>query len=129
MKYQWRVLYYETAAKECPVREFIDSQNKRNQAKMLSLISYLEEIGPQLPRPYADLLEEGIHELRVKLTGAQVRVLYFFCYRNFIILTHAFRKTTDKVPTVEVRKAQKYREDFLRRYDERTLKELINEDI
>jgi len=129
MKHQWQVLYYETEDEICPVKEFIDSQNKRNKAKIFSLISYLEEIGPQLPRPYADLLREGIHEMRVKLTGEQVRILYFFCYRNFIILTHVFKKTTDKIPDAEIKKAKKYRDDFLTRHDEKTLKEFTDEDV
>jgi len=74
------VLYYETLNGKCPIQEFIEYQNKRNQAKILSFFSILEERGPTLPRPYADLLEEGIHELRIKLQGSQTRVSYFFCY-------------------------------------------------
>ena len=122
MKNKWQVLYYETEDEICPVRDFIDSQNQRNKAKIFSLISYLEEIGPQLPRPYADLLREGIHELRIKLTGEQVRILYFFCYRNFIVLTHVFKKTTAKIRGAEIKKAKNYRDDFLRRHVEKTLK-------
>ena len=57
-------------------------------------------------------------------------MLYFFCYRVFIVLTHAFTKTTPKVPEAEIKKAEKLREDFLQRYDEDTLrKELENENL
>ena len=86
--------------------EFIDSSKSKNQAKILSLISYLEDLGPNLPRPYADILEDGIHELRIKLSGDQIRILYFFCYKSFIVLTHVFNKNTDKVPKSEIKKAQ-----------------------
>ena len=75
----WHVLYYETGAGECPVQEFIDSRKTRDQAKILGLVSLLQQEGPTLPRPYADLLEDGIHELRLRLSGDQVRVFYFFC--------------------------------------------------
>ncbi len=92
---------------------------------MLALLSILEEKGPNLPRPYADLLQEGIHELRVKLSGQQVRMLYFFCYRNYIVLTHALIKHTARVPTQDIAKAKQYREDFLSRYPEEKLKELL----
>ena len=95
----------------------------------MSLISFLEEMGPILPRPYADLLEDGIHELRIKLSGDQVRMLYFFCYKDFIVLTHAFNKTTSEVPKSEIKKAQKFRKDFLQRFNENQLKEAQNEDI
>lgn len=112
----WEVIYYETEDHKCPIMEFIDSRKKRNQAKVLSYVSLLQDNGPNLTRPYADLLEEGIHELRVKLSGEQTRILYFFCFRNLIVLTHAFIKTTNKVPKAEIKKAKKYRDDFLKRF-------------
>jgi len=46
--------------------------------KIFSVFYYLEKQGPNLPRPYTDLLEDGIHELRIKLSGEQIRILYFF---------------------------------------------------
>lgn len=126
---KWHVLYYETINSNCPVQEFIDNQNKRNQAKILSFFSLLEEKGPTLPRPYADLLLGGIHELRIKLQGKQTRFLYFFCFKNLIIFTHAFVKTTAKIPKGEIKKAMEYRDDFMNRTDEKQLKELIGEKI
>ncbi len=89
---------------------------KRNQAKILSYISLLQDNGPDLARPYAALLEDGIHELRIKLSGEQTRILYFFCFRNWIVLTHAFMKTTSRVPKAEIIKAKKCRDDLLKKY-------------
>jgi phage-related protein len=83
----------------------------------------LETDGPNLPRPYADLLKDGIHELRIKLTGTQVRILYFFCYQNIIVLTHVFVKHTNTVPESEIALAKSYRTDFLSRYSEKDIKE------
>ena len=103
MAVDWHLLYYDTPEGECPLRKFIDSRKIREQAKILGLISFLQQKGPTLPRPYADLLEDGIHELRIRLSGDQGRVLYFFCYRKFIVLTHAFVKTSAKVPWAESR--------------------------
>ena len=121
----WHVLYYESAEGECPVKEFIDSMSERNQAKTLAVIAALEGRGPNLPRPYADLLKDGIHELRVKLSGNQIRILYFFCYRDFVVLTNVLRKNTAKVPESEIRKATRCRDDFLARADEKNLRELV----
>ena len=121
MKNAWCVIYYETLDGKCPVREFIDSRNKENQAKILSVIDYLEERGPNLPRPYADLLVDGIHELRTKLSGDECRTLYFFCFKRYIILTHAFIKHENVVPTKEIKKAIMLRTDFLNRYSEKDL--------
>ena len=54
----WHVIYYEAEDGQCPIQEFIDGWKERDQAKILAWISQLEVQGPQLPRPYADLLED-----------------------------------------------------------------------
>ena len=79
MNKKWNIIYYETEKGICEIEEFIDSKNKREQAKILSWLSLLEQHGPSVPRPYADSLRDGIHELRIKLKGNQVRILFFFC--------------------------------------------------
>ena len=129
MKQKWHVLYYESADGVCPVQEFIDTRKDRDQAKILSWVSLLEERGPNLPRPYADVLIDGIHELRLKLTGEQFRILYFFCYREFIVLSHIFAKRTDVVPASEIKRAQKCRDNFLSRFDEKKIKEVFHEKL
>ncbi len=129
MNTRWHILYYESTNGQCPIQEFIDGRKERDQAKVLSWISLLEDQGPNLPRPYADLLTDGIHELRIKLSGDQVRALYFFSYREFIVLTHAFIKNTDRVPQSQIRQAQKMRADFLKRFDKKKLKEAMDEDL
>lgn len=77
----------------------------------------LEEEGPTLPRPYPDLLENGIHELRINLSGKQVRILYFFIFQACIIVTHAFIKKTSSVPTGELVKAVTCRKDVFKRFE------------
>lgn len=128
MAVDWRVLYYEVPEGKYPVQEFIDSRKGRDQAKIFALISNLQERGPTLPRPYADLLEDGIHKLRIRLSGDQFRVLYFFCFRRFIVLTRAFAKVTAKVPRAEIQKAKKFRSDFLSRFEASDL-EAMHDDI
>ena len=122
-------IYYETENGVSEIYDFINNQKITDKSKILAWISTLEEQGPTLPRPYADILKNGIHELRVKLSGKQTRTLYFFCYKDYIVLTHTFIKNTDKVPEKEIKKAEKIREDFLNRYDEEKLREEINENL
>lgn len=121
----WHVLYYETDDGKCAVKEFIDARTERNQARILAAIATLEERGPNLPRPYADLLEDGIHELRIRLSGDRTRILYFFCFKDFIVLTSVFAKKSARVPASEIRQAKRHRADFLSRFDEKTLRGLI----
>ncbi len=53
----WKIIYYETKNGECPVEDFISSKSIKNRAKILGLLSFLEEEGPNLTRPYADFLK------------------------------------------------------------------------
>jgi phage-related protein len=124
---KWHILYFEDPKRYSQVFEFIENWEKREKAKILAWLEQLENQGPNLPRPCADLLEDGIHELRMKLSGNQVRVLYFFCFRDFIILTNVFIKTTDKVPKNEIQIARKCRAGFLARNNEQTLRRITNE--
>jgi phage-related protein len=129
MSIKWKIIYYEDERGTSEVFDYIDKQKDKNKAKILSWLSILEMKGPILMRPYADLLKDGIHELRVKITGKQVRILYFFCFKEYIILTNHFIKKTDKVPEKEIIKSKKNRDDFLKRYDEKKLMEEYNENI
>ena len=125
----WHVIYYEDSAGFSQVFDFIEKRKTREKAKALAWIEQLEIRGPNLPRPYADLLEDGIHELRLKLSGNQVRILYFFCFKDFIVLTNASIKTTSKVPKSEIQTAKTRRTDFLKRFDEKVLRRMTNENV
>jgi hypothetical protein len=125
MKAEWNVIYYFEQDGSNLIEEYIDNLSTRDQAKTLAFIGLLEENGPNLPRPYADFLDDGIHELRIKLSGTQVRVLYFFCYQNIIVLTNVFDKHSDKVPVEQIKLAKKNRADFLNRFSEKDIKEKL----
>ena len=56
-------------------------------------------------RPLADLLGDGIHELRAKRRGVNYRMLYFFHGRQAIVVSHGFVKQHSRVPESEIRRA------------------------
>ena len=74
----WRVVFYEAGDGDCPVEEFLDGLDWKEKTKVLARIDLLEEERPNLHRPYADLLRDGIHELRAQASKSHYRVLYFF---------------------------------------------------
>ena len=80
--------------------------------KTAAWIGLLQERGPNLHRPYADVLEESIRELRVTFGRLEVRILYFI-HGKSIVLTHAFMKKTQKVPQEEIEFAKRYRNDWI----------------
>ncbi len=76
---------------------------------MIKLLKLLKELGPDLRRPYADTLREGIRELRVVFGGDSFRLLYFFFMGDRIVVTHAFTKKTARVPDVEIERSLRCR--------------------
>ena len=113
MNKKWHILFCDEMKEACPVTDFINECDPKHQVKILRLLSLLEEQGPILPRPYADVLHNGIHELRFTLSGDKVRVLYFFCFQKFIVLYYVFFKNTQKVPEKYIDKVIEYRDAFL----------------
>ena len=126
---KWHILYCDASLTICPITEFIESSPQKHQIKIIRFLELLEEMGPTLPRPYADLLHTGVHELRVKLSGNQARILYFFCFEEFIILFKAFWKTTDRVPEKYINQTIDYRNRFIELSDEYRLKRLIHAEV
>ena len=80
----------------------------------------LEEEGPSLPRPYADVLEGPIRELRVGFGRIEARLLYFIHDRTIVVITHGFLKKTRKVESAEIAKALNARADWLLRHGGKT---------
>jgi len=76
------------------------------QAKCTGRIDRLGELGHELRRPEADLLRDGIYELRASYQGVHYRMLYFFAAKAVVILSHGFTKVS-VVPPREIDQAVK----------------------
>lgn len=94
----------------------MEGLEEKERGKCLKWIELLEEHGPQLKRPYADFVEDGIYELRPRYRNLRSRFLYFF-HNKQIIITHGFLKKTDEVPVEEKNKAFNLRTEWLKRND------------
>ncbi len=98
---QWRLclydlVFYTTERGDSPVDDFLDGLDKKSLAKVAAHLSLLEEQGPHLKRPYADVVRGKIRELRIHQSSNQYRILYFFQVHNQVILTHAVYTKTQQ---------------------------------
>ena len=91
---------------------FLAGHHDKVRAKFFRSQQLLELYGPDLKRPHADMLRDGIRELRVGFGGNTYRALFFFMIRDVIVITHAFIKKTDKVPDGEIDRALRYKQDL-----------------
>ena len=108
---EYEVIFHERPSGQCPMDEFLDSLPSKVRAKLMRWIEKLESEGPDLPRPYADIVREKIRELRLQFGNNQYRCLYFFDEKR-IVMTHAFMKKTDRVPEREIVGAEKLMEEY-----------------
>ncbi len=91
------VVFYQ---EDVPVLDWLKElrhSNQRAYESCVAAIARLAEVGHELRRPLADILRDGIYELRIKKGRVNFRILYFFHGRNLVILGHALTKE-DKVP-------------------------------
>ncbi len=107
-------VYKKENGKE-PVKDFLYSLDESIAGKIIKLIDLLEERGNELKEPYSKPLDNGIFELRYQNKRQPARILYFFYYKGKIILTNGFIKKTRKTPKKEIKRAKRYRKDFIER--------------
>lgn len=106
------VEFYRDAGGGCPAEDFLAALPVKVRAKAAKWLQLLQEEGPDLKRPYADILAEDIRELRLSFGRLEVRFLYFIEGRE-IVLTNGFLKKTRHTPVREIERAQRRRADWL----------------
>ena len=110
----YTILFYTTERGDSPVKEFIGGLDSVTRAKFISYIELLIEQGPNLKRPYADTVGGKIRELRPR----QARVLYFFAFRDNIVLVHGFLKKRREIEPAEFAIAQVRMANWIKRKNE-----------
>lgn len=99
------VVFYKEGDGSVPLLEWFDTLPPKVQDKCTVRIERLAELGHELRRPEADYLGEDIHQLCVKHSGMNTRMLYFFHGRTAVALSHGFVKQRATVPPREMKKA------------------------
>ena len=124
---QTNVIFYQDDNGYVPVLEWLRDLHRRDRrayAKCVVRIQRLAALGHELRRPEADLLRDGIYELRTRRGRVQYRILYFFHGQNVAVLGHALTKES-RVPPADIDRAIQRKEAFERdparhRYEEVT---------
>ncbi len=114
-----QAVYYRAADGSEPVNDFIDKLPVKRQVALdnqIERLNMLTPSSPHLPFPHSSQIEGELRELRCHFGRELYRVLYRRS-RNLIVLLHAFRKDTGKVPQAEIRIAEERWKDFTARMD------------
>ena len=110
----YQIRYYQNARGDRPVHGFIKELDVKTRAKINWVILRLETMGPNLIRPYADVVRGKIRELRIEFGHNNVRILYFFFDGDQIVLVHAFLKKTDAIRLGDIELAERRMTDWIR---------------
>jgi hypothetical protein len=78
--------------------------NAKAFLKCRAAISRLALLRHELRRPEADLLRDGIYELRVRLGSVNYRLLYFFHGQTVSVVAHGLTKEA-AVPATDIKRA------------------------
>lgn len=112
----FNVFYYFSSRGDRVVETFIQRLDPKTRAKVERVIDLLQELGPNLLRPHADIVSGKIRELRIRFASDHIRILYFFFLKDHIILLHGFRKKTQEIPRKEIEQTERNMTDFVERY-------------
>ena len=102
------IVFHQENSNDAPVLDWLKALRRSDQTayeKCIKAITRLAEFGHELRRPLADVLRDGIYELRIRKGRVNYRILYFFHGRNLAILGHAIKKE-DKVPKQDIDSAK-----------------------
>ena len=101
---QTEITIYKDDDSSVPLVDWLDGQSSKVQNDMLSRIELLAEKGYQLRRNQCDFLRDGIYELRKRRLNINYRILYAFCGKNAVLLSHGCTKEK-RVPKKEIDRA------------------------
>ena len=85
------VIFFAETDGAAPLLNWLDGLPSKVQDKCIVKIERLGEMGYELRRPEADLLRNGIYELRIAFRSIQYRILYFF-HGDMAIISHGLKK-------------------------------------
>ena len=114
----FEVIAYITDSGNSPIEEYIEKLARLHKTQEIAqiklyidrLAEYGLKLNEKFPKSYKKL-DDKIFELR----PGNNRVLFFYFIGNQFVLLHGFRKSSQKTPKCELKKANRERNDFIRR--------------
>ncbi|MHB9096765.1 MAG: type II toxin-antitoxin system RelE/ParE family toxin [Syntrophales bacterium] len=113
---QFTVEFYETAAGNCPVREFLDDLKASDPDDFAAVVAGLAKLrGRKYHRPpLSKSVGDELFELR-HLGKRNTRVLYFFMKGRRIVADHGIRNKSRIIPARDLKIALEHKKDWMRR--------------
>ena len=113
------VEFYRTQAGKCPVQDFLDTLDPKEGQKVLWIFRLIGRLD-RVPITYLKKLvsTKDIWECRISAQRGIYRIFGFFVRGNRLIFTHGYSKKSQRTDPREIRRAERYRQDYLDRHKE-----------
>lgn len=97
-----KIIYYKTLTGENPVKDFIESLQKKDKAKIFRIFQNIEQYGLLSVLPHIKrLTETSFWEIRI-LGQNNIRIIYVSFTKESILVLHGFLKKTQKTSNKEL---------------------------
>jgi hypothetical protein len=113
---QTDVFFYREEDGRVPALDWLLALRERNERaakKCFALVNLLREFGSELRRPRADMLRDGVYELRTEVGNVNYRILDGFVGKDSAVLICGLTKERN-VPDKEIDRAAACIERFQR---------------
>jgi hypothetical protein len=101
------VLFYREDDESVPVLDWLHALRERDERafrRCFGAIQQLKQSGHELRRPHADMLRDGVYELRTRVGNVNYRILYGIVGKDVALLAAGFTKEK-KIPSKEIERA------------------------
>ncbi len=105
---------YAEADGTSPVLDWFKELERRDQRALfacMARVRLLAAMGHELRRPHADMLRDGIYELRARVGRMNYRILYFFHGKDIAVVAHGLTKEQG-VPNTDIDRAVERRKRY-----------------
>lgn len=114
MNGEFTIEYVQLPNGRMPAREFVDSLDEKNAARIDAFIERLRVYGNRMQGKFVKKLTDDIFELRVKQFDRIFRVLFFYQPGMLIVITSGFQKKTQETPPSEIARAELLRKLWMK---------------
>lgn len=108
-----KVSFYVTESGRSPVEDFILSLPKADQARFADIHYGIAEYGLHCPRAVFKHLRGKLWEVKFSAKGGGYRICYVVIERDNMVWLHAFKKTSQKTPSSDLKLAEQRMKEVL----------------
>lgn len=91
--------------------DFIKSLSKAETDKIMRALDLLKTEN-RIPTHYIKYIRDGLYEFRVTFINNEFRIFFIYDGNVVVVLFNAFRKKTQKLPSNEIEKALRLKQEY-----------------